>query len=569
MHLKTFMNRHVSIILWIIILAISFFLRFYNLEEIPNGLWVDEAVQGYNAYSLLLTGKDEYGKSFPVFFRSFGNFQSPLYTYLSIPSIYFFDLTVFATRILSVLAGCLTVLLTFFVVKEIKINKSNQLALLATLIVAISPWAIFFSRIALESNLALTLVILGTLILIKSLKNPKLLIVAAGVLALSTYAYHAERILAILLFFGFLLLFRKNFLNNRKAVLFSIILFILIHIPQLELITSAGANSRINQVNYWSDNYFDQNGGAYKDIIFGKYFFIVKKFASQYTTYLSPTNLFFRPDDQEVLSMPDMSIFYTWMIIPIIFGIRAVFKNRSDNTVKTLILLLLLSPIPASLTREPFYTLRTLSLFWVISLVISFGIFEILQKIRKRIFQFSLICLILLISTVQFYISYFILFKYERSEAFGAPYIELIRKTKELSFKDFLLDSQRTPSIYILIAFFRKYDPSLLQASISDKILNNYYTDVQFSENRIVNLDNIRTMPIRWEDEIYEDKIIVGDLLAISDQQVEEHKLTLLFDIKNVDGEVVLRAFQTNPTKKCKEGTVPSGIRENPCIKKG
>src|SRR3990167_9986113 len=85
------------------ILLIGGFLRFYKLGSIPSGLYVDEAVTGYNSYSILETGKDEYGKSLPIAFRFFGSYSPPLYTYLTSAIIHFRGLDIFAVRFVSAL----------------------------------------------------------------------------------------------------------------------------------------------------------------------------------------------------------------------------------------------------------------------------------------------------------------------------------------------------------------------------------------------------------------------------------------------------------------------------------
>ena len=48
---------------WVIlflILAAALFLRIYKVGSNPPGLTPDEAALGYNAYSILKTGRDEY-----------------------------------------------------------------------------------------------------------------------------------------------------------------------------------------------------------------------------------------------------------------------------------------------------------------------------------------------------------------------------------------------------------------------------------------------------------------------------------------------------------------------------
>src|SRR3990167_9268964 len=116
------------------------FLRLYRLGDIPNGLYQDETAIGYNAYSLLQTGKDEYGRFMPVYFQSFGDWKLPVYVYATVPSIALFGLTGFAVRFPSAVFGILTIPAMYFFVKEVfrgdgdmsdKTNKTNILALMS------------------------------------------------------------------------------------------------------------------------------------------------------------------------------------------------------------------------------------------------------------------------------------------------------------------------------------------------------------------------------------------------------------------------------------------------------
>ena len=48
----------------LVILLLALVIRVWNLNTIPPHLTPDEAALGYNAYSILKTGKDEYGNFF-------------------------------------------------------------------------------------------------------------------------------------------------------------------------------------------------------------------------------------------------------------------------------------------------------------------------------------------------------------------------------------------------------------------------------------------------------------------------------------------------------------------------
>src|SRR3989344_8926202 len=98
------MNTKILLILIIILAALT---RVLFLGQFPNGFTGDEAQQGYSAYSILKTGKDEWGQVLPIFPRGFGDYKPPLYTYLTIPSVAVFGLNIFAVRLPSALIGIL------------------------------------------------------------------------------------------------------------------------------------------------------------------------------------------------------------------------------------------------------------------------------------------------------------------------------------------------------------------------------------------------------------------------------------------------------------------------------
>lgn len=539
--------KTIKIISFLAVLIISIFLRFYLLDQLPPGLNADEASLGYDAYSLLLTGKDQYGKSWPIFLRSFGAYQSPLYAYLTTLPIALFGLSIFSVRLLSALVGVLIIVLTFFIMWGRTHNTFWQ-ALLAAFIISIVPWSIFFSRTAVEANLGLLLVVFSFFLLFRALYKPKFFILASIFFGISTYAYQAQRLSSIVFLLGFIIIFLKHFLKNKKFILIGFILFFIIQIPQLLFIDTEAGTRRLNQVNYFSKDYFDQNGGNLKSIPFGYQIYIFNQFSSHYLAYFSPRNLFFDPDPQEVRSIPDLSVFYTWMIVPFLFGLKVFWEKRKEPLIKIMLLFMVTSVIPAALTREPFYTLRILPLLWVLSISISYGGFEILYKLRFNILRFVLLVIVSVFSFVGLHASYFILLKYERSSEYGFPYIELAKKSEELISKKFVVDISRQPQAYIWFAFFKKYDPNKLQNQGKD-VLNNYYNASNFDGRRIIG--NLETGAI-WGKDLCEGQIIVGDPFAISAAEIKEHELKLEFEIPDLSGKTQLKAYSISPKEKCR-----------------
>lgn len=138
-------------LLMIGIFLFAFILRILFITGIPKGLIVDEVDKGYNAYSLLKTGKSYRGLHWPTYFTSFSKTQPSsviLYQYIVVISVALFGLNTFAIRLPAVLLGSFAVPILFLLAKEL--FQSKQTAFLAALFLAISPWHIFLSRNGLE-----------------------------------------------------------------------------------------------------------------------------------------------------------------------------------------------------------------------------------------------------------------------------------------------------------------------------------------------------------------------------------------------------------------------------------
>src|SRR3990167_6067059 len=99
-----------------ITLGIGILLRLYGLTRVPPALHGDELGTGYNAYSLIKTGVDEYGKSFPLTFR---NDFSPLIFYATLPYVWVLGLNEFSTRLPTAIVGILLIPLVYFITKVI------------------------------------------------------------------------------------------------------------------------------------------------------------------------------------------------------------------------------------------------------------------------------------------------------------------------------------------------------------------------------------------------------------------------------------------------------------------
>lgn len=134
------MKKIVIILLFIILLG--FFLRVYRIDNSPQSLYWDEVSIGYNAYSVLQTGKDEWGRVLLWFFEAFGEFKFPVAIYSTAISIKFFGLTDFAVRFPSAFFGALSIVAIYMLGKELFLKR--KIALISAFLFAVSPWSIQF-----------------------------------------------------------------------------------------------------------------------------------------------------------------------------------------------------------------------------------------------------------------------------------------------------------------------------------------------------------------------------------------------------------------------------------------
>ncbi|HEX7588060.1 MAG TPA: glycosyltransferase family 39 protein, partial [Anaerolineae bacterium] len=137
--------------IFILILLIAAFFRFYRLTEIPPGLNNDEA---FNLLDLLNVLKGQ----FSIFFAA-NTGREPLWFYLNTATVAFFGANAFALRLTAAIVGTATVGLVWGFTRTL--FRSTLIAALASLFAAISVWHIFYSRYGLRIILAVPLTLLA------------------------------------------------------------------------------------------------------------------------------------------------------------------------------------------------------------------------------------------------------------------------------------------------------------------------------------------------------------------------------------------------------------------------
>jgi len=257
-HAREFLSaagRHYHIILLAAILGLGLGLRLYRLGDVPAGFFCDEASIGYNAYTLLTQRADEYGVPHPMFFRAFGEYKSPVEIYSTVPFIAVFGLHEVAVRLPSVVYGELCLVAIYLLVRQLFGHSRHReaLALLSALFLAISPWHIHFSRVALEGLMPwVFFTTFGLYLFLKAQERAWLLPAALVSFALALYSYFPARIFVPLLGIGLCAIYYRFFLSHWRETLVSAAVLAACLVPFIQNLFSPGGFARWQQVSIFA-----------------------------------------------------------------------------------------------------------------------------------------------------------------------------------------------------------------------------------------------------------------------------------------------------------------------------
>lgn len=464
---------------WLIvcILFLGAILRLISLGSIPRGFTPDEASQAYSAYSLLKTGKDEWGIPWPVAsFKSFLDYKAPLQTYLMIPSIAIFGLNEFSTRLPSAVFGILSILSVYLLCQEI--FKDKRVKYFAAFFISISPWHLQFSRMALEVNLFSFLFPLGLFFLIKGLKNSQYYLYSSVFMGLSLYTYHAARIFIPLFVIFVYLNYKKSIkLTKDKWLLFALIIGLLFSTPIANDVLNGGSAKRgsdllVSNLNDTSlktvqnEVYFSKLK-KYSTFIprffHNKPVYIASSFIENYLSYFS-LPFWFTEGGREITYsiIPGRGLLYFWMLPLILFGLYSLFRNYKKNLhLKTLLIWIIIAAVPAALTKEGYRPNRAGSFLALWEIIGAYGLVKILKLNLpyKKIIQSAFISISLLVS-VYYFEDYFFNSEitYPKAMSYGWRGAMNYVRSVESDYSKILVD--RGTQAQSFVAFYNQIDPN-------------------------------------------------------------------------------------------------------------
>lgn len=344
----------------------------------PPLLW-DEASIGYNAYSLLKTGRDEYGQIFPLIFKSFGDYKPGFYIYLTIPFVAILGLSELSVRLPSIILGSLLPLLLYLLI--ITLNpKSKKIGLISATLLAFNPWNIHFSRGAWESNVLLFQLVLASLLF---LKNKYL--TSAIIFGFSLYTYQASKLLIPFMVIN-LIIYKKIF-----PIKFFLLLGIFFVPVIYGIIFGVDAN-RLKVMNLMTytrppvEIYTIKSETNIVDyqLFYSHPLYFSRNFLTRYFNFFSTKFLIFEGDWNTMRhSAPYTGVILYPSLIFLILGLLIAIKSYKQH--KFYIIWLLFAPTPAALSLDIIQAVRGLNLSIPLIYFTAIGLSALINK-RNMLF---------------------------------------------------------------------------------------------------------------------------------------------------------------------------------------
>lgn len=532
------MKKHVKEwFLLLLIVVAGAYLRLDRITSIPPSLSHDETAIAYNAYSILTTGKDEYGISYPLLFRSFDDYKLPGMVYATVPWVKLFGLTERAARTPSALFGILSVIVMYGIAFEL--TKSRKAALFPALMFALSPWHINFSRQLFESNGAVFWFMAGTYFLLKSIKKYPMIIVSGICYVAALYFYYSVRLVIPFIGLLYLVMHGKTMKTHIKTTAVAVILSLAIFAPLGREMLSPGGMERISIVSVVNDQQYLKRKEAYvakmgvsptvwQKIVYNRRVALLVTVLENYSKNISPQNLFMTGTGTYGALYPFEAI---------LFPLGLVALSGFSRFGGMLVLVWLITAfLPGAFSVNQPNTLRTLVAAPAFSLLSGLGILYALRAVRKNFAPWGVtvaagVLMFLFISSFpKFHYAYFVDNPTNNALAFGDGYKQMVeyvmRNGKDYD-RIYISGYHWRP--YIFLLYWGKVNPAIYQRSGTREQFGKYlFSGASWDTNGLKFMDasfSLSSLP-REGKTLY--------ILAYSEYLLHQKELTVIGEIHGV-----------------------------------
>lgn len=453
-----------TILFGIIVLALI--LRTYKLGSNPPAISWDEASIGYNAYTILTTGRDEHGKLLPLdTFAAFGDYKPPIPVYLTVPFVALLGLNEWAVRLPSALAGTLTVFVFYWLVLELL--RKQHVALISSVLLAISPWHIMLSRAGFEANIALLFVVMGTWMALKARGNSMYFLYCWLPFVAGIYTFNSTRYAGPAIAVG-LIIFARKYIQKKQFV-YGLLIAAVALIPILPHLVSRESRLRFEEVSIFTDLRTVLISNTRREVdryswwsgmLHNRRVGYAREYLIHFFDNLEPRFLFIKGDGNPKFSIQDTGQLLVVSAPFLAYGMLTLFRDY-PSVAWLLIWWLVVSIAPTAVARETPHALRIENTLPAFMIWTAYGwVSSVMYQVsRKRITLFFVLCSLFFIGNfMYFWHTYMTHYPKEYSGEWQYGYKQAIDVTKKYYYQyDTIVLSESIGRPYIYALFYNKY----------------------------------------------------------------------------------------------------------------
>jgi len=367
----------------IILILIISFAHLFLIDQIPRGLHHDEASVALNAATISESGKDEYGTSWPLYFKAFGEYKNPIYIYTAAGLFKIFGISYFSLKLTSFLFFIIALIATYLLVK--KLFKKNYFVQIYTLLAfGFLPQYFSLSRVSFEAISQLGFVSLALLLIYHSFSESLeskfklgIAFLSGIIIGLSVYTYTTARVLSFLMVIS---IFAVYHLKIHYKRLVALLLGILLAIIPWVIFLLENPSNLTNRFT---------SGVSYLNFPFLPDLAISLVFIQQYLSYFSPYYLFSKGDPilRHTIGYGGAIFVSTGLLMAL--GIFYIYQKKlwqKDKFLQIILINFLLSPLAAALTWESTpHSLRSLLMGIYIVIISGYGLHFLLKAVTNHL----------------------------------------------------------------------------------------------------------------------------------------------------------------------------------------
>jgi len=471
-----------------LIIVVASFLRLYKLTVNPPSLFGDELDLGYQAYSILKTGRDYYGNFMPIHFHSLAEWRTPLYLYSAVPTVAVWGISPLGVRVPAAIFGILGVLAIYLLVREI--SRRESIGLISAGLLAISPWHIQYSRAGFEATQMLFFLLIGLWLFFKCInsKNGQYLWLSVFSLVLTPWVYSTAKLFTPIFMIFLFLLYRKEILAfPKRQKIYAVVAGLIVGLPIALSTLFGGGAQRFSYISVFSDPTTEgaigearlEDARARGPLVTGTSpLFLDRVFHNKFSYWgstivqnlLQPysTEFLFIKGDSDPRQSVGLGEFYKVDAIILVLGFVLFFAKFADKKIKYVMLFWLIAGvIPAALTVDGGnHATRLILILPPLIFLISYGLFAF-NKILPRKFSpvfWGIYVLFLLIGFLGYQHTYWVHYPYTSERWWHAGFKESFDYIKSMDSQyDRIFFSMQGEPVYIFFAGYYQYPPDKWQ----------------------------------------------------------------------------------------------------------